>query len=450
MKLRRTALPGLAAALMVAAAVPAVAATSTTQHLDTPAATQATTTLQQPPHLPGTPTCGPSIAPANQPTTASTPPPAAPSYFAKDFPQIRDSRLKVALGGFGGVRRGATLTHTPVVFVHGNQADAQNWLSTMLQFQNDAGYTMQEMYALSYNGLGNAGSGTPVTDPPTTPDQDYFNQNSAALTNGGHGAADDDEVPDLCRFIEAVQWYTGSYQVDLVTHSLGVTIARELMRLYPSLAKDVVAFVGIAGGNHGTTVCRGLETTWYGCNEIAPGTAWLATLNGPNGSRETYGPTKWMTIYDGVEGDPLFVGPDATSPQLNGAVNRTFPGAYHNDLRVNPSEVDTYLPFVLAHGQAGPYADAAGPITARQITAKQPDGRTGNLCGVPALTGPVAGCRAIGGSTTPASQHPSRRATANPAAVRRLASTGLDGRLPLLALAVVLGGIGLRRRAFTR
>jgi pimeloyl-ACP methyl ester carboxylesterase len=350
------------------------------------------TGLAQSPHLPGSPTCGKSVAPADQPTTASTPPPAAPAYFARDFPRIIDSRLHVPLGGFGGLRLRGALHHTPVIFVHGNQADAQNWLSVMLQFQNDAGYTMQEMYALSYNGLGNFGSGTPAANPPTAPDQDYFRQNDAALTNGGHGAADDDEVPDLCRFIEAVQWYTGSRQVDLVTHSLGVTVARELMRLYPALARDVVTFVGIAGGNHGTTVCRGLDTSWYGCNEIAPGTAWLARLNGRDGARETYGPTRWMTVYDGAEGDPLFVGPDAPSPQLKGAVNLTFAGAYHNDLRVGPAEVDQYLPFVLQYGQAGRGADRHGVSDAKKIRGAQPNGTSGELCGVPALTGPFAGC----------------------------------------------------------
>jgi pimeloyl-ACP methyl ester carboxylesterase len=342
--------------------------------------------------LPGSPGCGPSVA-GNQPTLASTPPPAAPNYFGPGFPTIQDSRLHVPSGGFGGLRFHAPLHHTPVIFVHGNQADAQNWLSVMLQFQNDAHYTMQEMYALSFNGLGNASSGAPVTDPPTQQDRDYFSQNPQALSNGGHGAANDDEVPDLCRFIEAVQWYTGSRQVDIVAHSLGVTIARELMRLYPTLARDVTAFVGIAGGNHGTTVCRGLETTWYGCNEIAPGTPWLAGLNGPNGSRETYRPTRWMTIYDGLEGDPLFVGPDSGSPQLKGADNRTFRGAYHNDLRVNPAEVDTYLAFLLTHGQAGTGADRSGARQARRITADQPDGRSGELCEVPKLTGPTTNCR---------------------------------------------------------
>jgi hypothetical protein len=164
------------------------------------------------------------------------------------------------------------------------------------------------------------------------------------------------------------------------------------MQLYPTLAKNVVAFVGIAGANHGTTVCRGLEETYYGCNEIAPGTPWLAQLNGPGGSLETYGPIRWMTIYNGLEGDPFFVGPDEGSPQLLGAANRTFPGAYHNDLRVGTDEVDTYLPFLLRYGQAGKGADANGAAEAQRIEAERPNGLYGQLCGVPALTGPAPRC----------------------------------------------------------
>ena len=300
------------------------------------------------------PVCGPSTAPANQPTAGSTLPPAAPWNFAADFPVIHDDRAGYPVGGFGGIRAGAPLHHTPVIFVHGNQADAQNWLDVMASFKTLARYTNQEMYALSYNGLGNYYAGAPALVAPSALDQAYIENNPNALANGGHGAANDDEVPDLCRFIEAVQAYTGSQQVDIVSHSLGVTIARETMRLYPSLARDVVAFVGIAGGNHGTTVCRGIDTVYYGCNEIVPGSSWLAKLNGPDGSLETYPPTKWMTVYNGLEGDPFFVGPDASSPQLRGADNVTFPGAYHNDLRVDPAEVDTYLKFLLENGQAGP------------------------------------------------------------------------------------------------
>ncbi len=337
------------------------------------------------------PACVP-LDTTGQPTPGFNPGPPAPSYFAPDFPEIQDQQLGYRIGGFGSVKRRAKLRHTPVVFVHGNQADAQNWLSVMLQFQNDAGYSLQEMYALSYNGLGNYYAGAPVASVPTQEDADYVAQNPTVLDNGGHGAADDDNVVDLCRFVEAVQAYTGSAQIDLVGHSLGVTLARKFMATYPQLAKDVAAFVGIAGANHGTTVCRGLETSYYGCNEIAPGTAWLDALNGPDGSLETYGATRWMTIYNGFEGDPFFVGADEPSPQLLGGDNRTFPGAYHNDLRVGSVEVDTYLPFLLRFGQDGPGAARNGAANASQIEAEQPNGAYGALCGVPALTGPTGGC----------------------------------------------------------
>src|SRR5581483_6873472 len=110
--------------------------------------------------------------------------------------------------------------------------------------------------------------------------------------------------------------------------------------------------------NHGTSVCEGLSTSYYGCDEIAPGTDWLADLN--SHPAETYGPTQWMTVYDGAEGDPFFGPGLEQSPALAGADNRQFNsgvhGDYHNDLRVDTPEVDTYLAFLLRHGQAGPGA----------------------------------------------------------------------------------------------
>jgi hypothetical protein len=150
------------------------------------------------------PACGPSTA-TNEPTLSHTQPPAGAVYFAKDFPAINDEEWGYPLGGFGGLEQGGPLHHTPVVFVHGNQADAQNWLDVMQQLQNVAGYTMQEMYALSYNGLESYYAGLPLLTAPSTLDTNYAQQNPTVLDNGGHGAGDDDEVPDLCRFVEAVQ-----------------------------------------------------------------------------------------------------------------------------------------------------------------------------------------------------------------------------------------------------
>ena len=383
-RLRRVGVAAAALALLGAAA--ALSAGSVQAHQ------QASAT----PARGGGPVCGASAADPGQPTNGRSRPPAAPRYFAADFPAFADDSWGDPVGGFGGLHRGAPLRHTPVIFVHGNQADASNWLDVMLQFQHDAGYSMQEMYAISYNGLENAYAGQQTTTPSAL-DNDYLEQNPNALANGGHGAADDDEVPDLCRFVEAVQAYTGSTQVDVVTHSLGVTIVRKMMLDYPQLARDVVAFIGIAGANHGTTVCAGLQSTYYGCNEISQGSAWLDHLNGLGGSRETYAPVQWMTVYDGSgAGDPFFDGPTyAQSPALRGADNRQFARAYHNDLRVGVAEVDTYLPFLLRHGQAGRGADHHGAAAAARIEATQPDGTQGPpMCGIPALTGPVASCPA--------------------------------------------------------
>src|SRR5439155_26260086 len=111
----------------------------------------------------------------------------------------------------------------------------------------------------------------------------------------------------------------------------------------------MVAFVGIAGANHGTSLCPpGSEGNVVSCDEIAAGTQWLAGLNGADASDETYGPAKWLTVYDGSGvGDPAYAGPTyAQSPALQGADNREFPHTYHNDLRMAPDIVAAYRAFL--------------------------------------------------------------------------------------------------------
>ena len=285
---------------------------------------------------------------AREPQNGHTMPPAAPAMFAPDFPHLTDCEWGYALGGWGGIRRGLPLSHVPVIFVHGNQADAENWFAVAGQFNRIAGYTRQEMYALSYNGLANFAAGAPTRSAPGPESIAYVQANPTTLGNGGHGAANDVNVPDLYAFVRAVMAYTGSQYVDIVAHSLGVTIARKMLYLHRDLYRHVLAFVGIAGGNHGTSVCRGIDTVYYGCEEIAPGTKWLAQLNSIG---EAPGPTHWMTVYNGLEGDPFFAGPDEQSPALKGATNLQFPGYYHNDLRVDPAIVPQYLAFLLRYGQ---------------------------------------------------------------------------------------------------
>lgn len=264
--------------------------------------------------------------------------------FAKDFPTLTDSEWKFPLGGFGGIRKGAKRHHIPVIFVHGNNVDAADWYPVRSDWRK-AGWTDQEMYGLSYNGLGSQ-NGTATMRGNPERDAEHMAMSDSDVPRLTNNSVN---VPDMYAFIKAVQSYTGSKRFSLVTHSLGVTVARETLRQHRELRKYLVAFVGIAGGNHGTSFCPpGSEQALVSCDEVAANTPFLNRLNGLLGLDETYGPAKWMTVSDGSGcGDPAFAGPDyAKSPLLKGALNRTYPLTYHNDLRISAAINADYRAFI--------------------------------------------------------------------------------------------------------
>lgn len=266
--------------------------------------------------------------------------------FAADFPALTDNEWGFALGGWGGISAGSARTHVPVIFVHGNNVDAGDWYPVRDDF-HAAGWTDQEMFALSYNGLGGNNGNALFRNNQQAQDE----RQQMGYDGSTRVTEDDINVADLYQFVLAVRTYTGSSRFSLVSHSLGVTLGRKMLKVHPELRADLVAFVGIAGANHGTSFCPpGSEDTVESCNEIATGTAWLADLNGPEGSDETYAPARWLTIFDGSGlGDPAFEGPVyAMSPVLKGADNRQFPYSYHNDLRIDAPIVAEYRAFLEA------------------------------------------------------------------------------------------------------
>lgn len=265
--------------------------------------------------------------------------------FAPDVPAVLDAEWGWRIGGFGGIKRGTPRRHVPVVFVHGNNVDAADWYPVRDDFRA-AGWTDQELWALSYNGLGGS-NGTALTRGNPERDEEHRAMGKDATT---YVTENDVNVADLHAFLLMVRRYTGSPRFMVVGHSLGVTLAREVLRVHPELRRDLVAFVGIAGANHGTSFCPpGSEGSVVSCDEIAAGTSWLERLNAAG---ETYGPARWMTVYDGTgAGDPAFAGPTyAPSPRLDGADNREFPGTYHNDLRLDPAIVRVYREFLEVAG----------------------------------------------------------------------------------------------------
>ncbi|MDQ1711554.1 MAG: triacylglycerol lipase [Frankiaceae bacterium] len=285
-----------------------------------------------------------AVAPPARAEVRGKPQGPAKVRFGTGFPVLNDAEWKFRLGGFGGVRPRAARKHVPVILVHGNNVDAADWYPVRDQFTK-AGWTAQELWAVSYNGLG-GNNGTALHT--ANPERD--SEHTAMGWDGTTRVTSDDvNVPDLYAFIKAVRTYTGSAKFSIVGHSLGVTVARKVLKVHPELRKDLVAFVGIAGANHGTTFCPpGSEGQLASCNEISAGSAWLAALNGPGGNDETYKPAKWMTVYDGTgAGDPGYTGPTyAQSPALKGATNKQYPYTYHNDLRLDPAIVTAYRTFL--------------------------------------------------------------------------------------------------------
>lgn len=312
---------------------------------------------------------------------------AAVARFPDGFPVLLDSEWGFPIGGFGGsldddARYGVAISASstrrpPVIFVHGNNVDHADWYPVRDAFI-DAGWHPDDLWALSYNGLGNQ-AGSDGTGNPRRDDEHFAAEGFDGLSRV---TANDVNVPDLARFIEAVLDHTGSDEYALVGHSLGVTLARKTLAVHPDLRPGLRAFVGLAGANHGTSLCpEGSQDVLHSCSEIAAGTEWLLELNGPDGELETFGPTRWLTVYDGTgTNDVAYIGPDyAESPLLEGADNRAV-ADQHNDLRIAPANIELYrlwLESVLdpPGGASAPTTDLArpAPTKAQDSTNRSPE-----------------------------------------------------------------------------
>jgi pimeloyl-ACP methyl ester carboxylesterase len=194
-----------------------------------------------------------------------------------DFPVIVDASLGKPVLGFGAA---GAVTRTPVIFLHGNNdtpfptaCGPYGRVQAMAQYLADNGYATSELWGLGYQG-----------DQCDLPG-DQTIRSSAAHTNAAN-------VPDLRAFVAAVLAYTGAREVDIVAHSLGVTLTREWMRQDKS-QRLVRRFVAVDGPNHGIINCSPVpENYWQApanggftpasavCQELgSPATPFLKRLN---------------------------------------------------------------------------------------------------------------------------------------------------------------------------
>jgi len=162
-------------------------------------------------------------------------------------------------GSYGGrLFSGQEIRHDPIVFIHGNSDRAlgegkYGW-DSQISYYLATGYSPAELYATTWG----------PADPSYATEQSHSSP----------------YLKRLRAFIEAVLDYTGAERIDVIAHSMGVTLARKAIKggsgiddefgrydLGPSLSQRIDTFVGIAGANRGLAGCTfaaQVET----CNEI--------------------------------------------------------------------------------------------------------------------------------------------------------------------------------------
>lgn len=198
-------------------------------------------------------------------------------------------------GSFGGKSMPEEqVIRVPVVFIHGNSDQALNpgtgdqyktgWTNS-IQYFKSRGFKAAELYATTWGPA-----------------------NSNYATDQTHSC---EYLTFLRKFVDAVLDYSGSDKISIVAHSMGVTLARKVIKggshtdrdgtscdLGPPLTGSVDTFIGIAGGNRGLTNCWGAGKfmaptcndvtgfypgscyNWNGCRGNAPGfSKYLALLN---------------------------------------------------------------------------------------------------------------------------------------------------------------------------
>jgi hypothetical protein len=215
---------------------------------------------------------------------------AANGYSGYDF-----ARDDVPGGSYGGKQNDSdSVINQPVIFIHGNSDSAlgtgasfTGWTASINYFLSQ-GYKTSELYATTW------GSANPALST-------YQYHSKAYLTK-------------IRAFIQAVKAYTGAAKVDVIAHSMGVTLARKAILggaasdlmdggdydLGPPLTGVIDTFVGIAGSNRGLVNCYLSGPTTPACgdtNGFYPG--YMIGLQGPFGVSQILRNINASSHYEG-------------------------------------------------------------------------------------------------------------------------------------------------------
>lgn len=250
-------------------------------------------------------------------------------FLADNYPGRDFSALASGVdSGFGGKTSDQdTITKRPVVMIHGSTDRAigghsGGW-TNVIQALLASGYSPAEVYALTW------GDG----------------QESSGIRNN-HRTDYIDTVRD---FVSAVQKYTGTDEVDIIAHSMGVTLARGAIlgvrsqgrEHSRSLSGSIHTFISIAGANAGVGACLNpfseFMPTCSKINGFHPESTYLAALNTATAplAKEIF--TIWSTADD-VLGKPVFGRQNPVPPEVTCQLDQqtetfSFSGLSHIQVR---------------------------------------------------------------------------------------------------------------------
>jgi len=185
-------------------------------------------------------------------------------------------------GGGGG-----TITHNPILFVHGWSESSTIWNTMISRFQGD-GWISAELNNWSYN-----------------TSQSNVTTASAISTK-----------------VDQILANTGATKVDIITHSMGGLSSRYYVK---NLGGDLKVddWVSLGGPNHGTDTANFCFSS--ACTEMRVGSSFLTALNSGDETPGVVAYGTWWSPCDSI------INPDS-SVALSGATNTQTACLSHSDL----------------------------------------------------------------------------------------------------------------------
>jgi triacylglycerol esterase/lipase EstA (alpha/beta hydrolase family) len=184
-----------------------------------------------------------------------------------------------------------TAARTPVVLVHGYNADPGVWGGLREDLKAD-GYTDAELFSFGYD----------------------THQSVNEVLSGR-----------LAAYVEDVKRRTGAARVDLIAHSFGSLVTRWYVKFDAAGQSSVAHWVSLAGPNHGTGTAWACALWDQACRDMTPGSYVQKRLAEGD---ETPGAVRYATWWSNCD---EVINPDTSVP-LTGAANNAAGCLDHNAL----------------------------------------------------------------------------------------------------------------------